>query len=77
MKDIVRDAKNSSRNVRLSLDSQGAKKKNSSVLDYNKSFESEMQRLVNLPEIKIQMCKMHKGEFGAPEECNICGFGGI
>ena len=31
---IVRDTKNSSRNVRLSLDSQGAKRGNSSVLDY-------------------------------------------
>ncbi len=54
MKDIVRDAKNSSKNMCLSLDIQGAKRGNSSVLEYKiKLFMKKLKERNDFDRVKF------------------------
>lgn len=35
----------------------------------------EIQRLINIDEIKSLICSIHKKEFGASKDCNLCVIG--
>ncbi|MEI6731870.1 MAG: hypothetical protein WCK90_04270 [archaeon] len=35
----------------------------------------EMQRLISLPDVRRIVCSIHREEFGAPKNCNLCSMG--
>ncbi len=45
------------------------------ILENNELFMQEVQRILELPEIRTQLCKIHEQCGGACTECKICWHG--